>query len=344
MYLPGLLISCFLILMAISCNTCSITLPTRSALASHYHRHHRHPIPDRAHVREEFHPHLNGTSCLPPSFTFKKSHKSYLALIYDAHGTERQEGDLPFVPPHHSHNWEPFKSRPNFEFAEYVFEREQSSKSSINDLLKIIAAQRVLDGEASADGGFADDCDEILATIDSIDLGPDDWTSFIVRYTGAVDESSPTWKRQEYVIHARNIREAYHTTLANRDLSGKFDARPYKRWIKGKRTYSNLMSSTWAWKKAVRFYPHLSHIYSLIVSLFQTQIAEDPQAHGAMLVPIILGADKTTVSVATGNQEYHPVYTSPGIIHNDVRRAHRDALIPITFLATPKGYIKSSQK
>lgn len=56
-----------------------------------------------------------------------------------------------------------------------------------------------------------------------------------------------------------------------------------------------------------------------------------------MLVPIILGADKTTVSVATGNQEFHPVYTSPGNVHNDLRRAHRDALIPIAFLATPKG-------
>lgn len=56
-----------------------------------------------------------------------------------------------------------------------------------------------------------------------------------------------------------------------------------------------------------------------------------------MLVLIILGADKTTVSVATGNQEYHPVYTSPGNVHNDVRRTHRDALIPIAFLATPKG-------
>ena len=32
-----------------------------------------------------------------------------------------------------------------------------------------------------------------------------------------------------------------------------------------------------------------------------------------MLVPIILGSDKTTVSVATGHNEYWPVYLSIGI-------------------------------
>ena len=56
-----------------------------------------------------------------------------------------------------------------------------------------------------------------------------------------------------------------------------------------------------------------------------------------MLVPIILGADKTTVSVATGNQEFHPLYMSLGNIHNDMRRAHRDSVVPLAFLAIPTG-------
>lgn len=55
-----------------------------------------------------------------------------------------------------------------------------------------------------------------------------------------------------------------------------------------------------------------------------------------MLVPIILGADKTTVSVATGHVEYHPLYLSIGNISNAARRAHRNAVIPIGFLAIPK--------
>jgi len=56
-----------------------------------------------------------------------------------------------------------------------------------------------------------------------------------------------------------------------------------------------------------------------------------------MYCPIILGSDQTTVTVGTGQMEYHPVYLSIGNPHNIVRRAHRNAVIPIAFLAIPKG-------
>ena len=56
-----------------------------------------------------------------------------------------------------------------------------------------------------------------------------------------------------------------------------------------------------------------------------------------MYCAIILGADKTTVSVATGNVEYHPLYFSIGNIHNTARRAHGNAVVPIGFLAIPKS-------
>ena len=59
--------------------------------------------------------------------------------------------------------------------------------------------------------------------------------------------------------------------------------------------------------------------------------------HGAMFVPVILGSDKTTVSVATGNNEYWPVYGSIGNIHNNVRRAHGSGLVLIAFLSIPKS-------
>ncbi|KAH9008005.1 hypothetical protein EDB84DRAFT_1591273 [Lactarius hengduanensis] len=47
--------------------------------------------------------------------------------------------------------------------------------------------------------------------------------------------------------------------------------------------------------------------------------------------------DKTTVSVATGHVEYHPLYLSVGNLHNEARRGHRNGVIPIAFLAIPKG-------
>jgi hypothetical protein len=58
--------------------------------------------------------------------------------------------------------------------------------------------------------------------------------------------------------------------------------------------------------------------------------------HGAVFCPIILGSDKTTVSVATGNNEYWPVYLSIGNIHNSIRRAHRNGVVLLGFLAIPK--------
>ena len=63
---------------------------------------------------------------------------------------------------------------------------------------------------------------------------------------------------------------------------------------------------------------------------------DDPDTEGATYCPIILGSDKTTVSVATGHVEYHPLYMSIGNVHNSIRRAHRNAVIPIGFLAIPK--------
>lgn len=56
-----------------------------------------------------------------------------------------------------------------------------------------------------------------------------------------------------------------------------------------------------------------------------------------MVVPLLLGSDKTLASNATGQNEFHPLYLSPGNVKNSVRRAHRDALVLIGFLAIPKS-------
>ena len=56
-----------------------------------------------------------------------------------------------------------------------------------------------------------------------------------------------------------------------------------------------------------------------------------------MYCAIILGADKTIVLVATGNVEYHPLYLSIGNVHNTAWCAHRNAIVPIGFLAIPKN-------
>jgi hypothetical protein len=71
--------------------------------------------------------------------------------------------------------------------------------------------------------------------------------------------------------------------------------------------------------------------------LQQDILAKDDKNHGATFCPIILGSDKTTVSVATGQNEYYPLYVSNGLIHNNVRRAHINGVSLLAFLAIPKS-------
>ena len=56
-----------------------------------------------------------------------------------------------------------------------------------------------------------------------------------------------------------------------------------------------------------------------------------------MLVDVIGGSDKTIASVATGQQEYHPFYASPGNISNEARRGHGIGVLPVAFLPIPRG-------
>lgn len=65
-------------------------------------------------------------------------------------------------------------------------------------------------------------------------------------------------------------------------------------------------------------------------------MATIPDAAGAMSVPVIIGSDKTTVSIATGQTEFWPLYISLGNFTNAARRAHRGAVMLIGFLAIPK--------
>ena len=45
---------------------------------------------------------------------------------------------------------------------------------------------------------------------------------------------------------------------------------------------------------------------------------KDKSTHGLTLVPVILSSDKTTISVATGQNDYWSLYISIGNIHNNV--------------------------
>ncbi|KAH9009824.1 hypothetical protein EDB85DRAFT_1881130, partial [Lactarius pseudohatsudake] len=104
----------------------------------------------------------------------------------------------------------------------------------------------------------------------------------------------------------------------NPDFDCEFDYIPFCEFdAKKRRRWQDFMSGDWAWREANR-------------------IAADPTTRGSLLVPPILGSDKTIVSVATGQNEYYPLYLSIGNVRNNVRRAHRNAVVYWAFLRSLK--------
>ncbi|KAN0078151.1 hypothetical protein V8E55_010208 [Tylopilus felleus] len=107
--------------------------------------------------------------------------------------------------------------------------------------------------------------------------------------------------------------------IGNVDFENLMDFVPYREYDTetNTRRWRDFMSSDWAWEEA-------------------DLIARDLASHGALLMPIILGSDKTTVSVATGQHDYYLLYLSIGNLHNTARRAHKNGVQLIAFLAMPK--------
>jgi len=65
--------------------------------------------------------------------------------------------------------------------------------------------------------------------------------------------------------------------------------------------------------------------------------AEIPDADGAMFVPVLIGSDVITASVATGQTDYWPLYALVGNVHNNICRGHGNGLVLVGFLAIPKS-------
>jgi len=240
----------------------------------------------------------------------------------DKHGNYLDPTDPP--PPRQSKNddnWEPFDSRAQYELAHFLFTESASSVRDVDHLMDIWAAHCApFDQSAPFDND-----NDLKQRIDAINLEEVPWSSYSIRYTGEVPLLRPSaWMKKTYEVWYRDPRQIIHNILANEDFNGEFDYTPFREMRDGKREWSDFMSGNWAWNQA-------------------DEIAKDEDTHGAMFVPIILGSDKTTVSIASGQTEFYPLYFSIGNVHNNVRRCHRNALVLIGFLALPKGSRKDDR-
>ncbi|KAF8261270.1 hypothetical protein EI94DRAFT_1789551 [Lactarius quietus] len=157
---------------------------------------------------------------------------------------------------------------------------------------------------------------EMYESIDSISAGGPGWTTYELSYNGPKPDSAPPqWMQESYELNVRDVLSVFEEQLASRELDGQFE-------------YIRMKSMT----RTV-----LGFIQTLCLGIGHIDtISEDENTHGSMLIPVVAGSDKTTVSVATGHQEYHPVYVSLGNITNTARRGHGNGVVAIAFLPIPK--------
>ncbi|KAG1874048.1 hypothetical protein C8R48DRAFT_745953 [Suillus tomentosus] len=220
-------------------------------------------------------------------------------------------------------NWTPYANRVDFEVTDFLYRRNQMSGGDIDFIFNLWTTSLAAHGETPP---FANHI-EMYNVIDSTPLGDITWQSFTSEYNGALPEGDvPTWMTSEYDVWFQDPQILVHNILSNPDFEGKLDYAPLQEYdtSNGAHHFQDFMSSDWCWKQA-------------------DLIAEDPNTIGSMFVPIILGSDKTTVSVATRHNQYWPVYMSIGNIHNNVRRAHRNGVVLLGFLAIPTADKESAK-
>ncbi|KAF8899566.1 hypothetical protein CPB85DRAFT_1565532 [Mucidula mucida] len=209
----------------------------------------------------------------------------------------------PPLPPINAQNpWAPFADQVGFRMANLLFKRMEASKADIDEIMEYMT------------GPFSDH-NHLFNSINAIPFRSAPWKCFQTADDPTLPRTAPLWMKERYQIWYRNPDVVIANTLSNPDFAEEFDTRPYVHLgADGKQRWSEFMSGNYSWNHA-----------------------DDPTTKGAMYVPIIVGSDKTTVSVMTGNVEYHPLYMMIGNIHGGARRAHRNGVIPIGFLAIPKA-------
>jgi hypothetical protein len=239
-----------------------------------------------------------------------------------------------------THDFTPFSDLECFSFAHYEFVKRQSSAEDINTALHTWASRSLR--MTGVDTSPFSNYDDMLKTIDSVKFGECSWGSFECGYMGPLDASSAPWMHDRFTVHTRDMLEVARVMLANPEFHGHFDYSARKdftpasgepeRW---ERQFSDVMSGEWAWRESVsRSPPSMMHV---TYGTLQVKVSKLPGTAGSMLVGVAGGLDKTTVSVGTGDVEFHPVYATLTNIKNGMRRAHREALVPIAFLAIPKS-------
>ncbi|KAL4066556.1 hypothetical protein J3A83DRAFT_4359976 [Scleroderma citrinum] len=118
---------------------------------------------------------------------------------------------------------------------------------------------------------------DLYNIIDNICIGDVKWENFSVHYSGDQDNDAAPWMSDMYDVCP--------------GFTDQIDYILYQKYntTNDQRCWQDFMSRDWAWEGIIQ---------------------DDPTTARAMLVPIILGSNKTMVSVATGQTDYYLLYLS----------------------------------
>lgn len=231
--------------------------------------------------------------------------------------------------PRQADDWYPYRDHTQFETADIFFHQIQLSTSEIDSIMQLWSA--TVD-DSPTPSPFKNHCD-MYKTINQTSLGDIPWSSFTLQYDG----EKPTDNILEWMNATYQICYCYlHGMLSNPEFKDHLDYVPYCKYDPKtqQHQWQDFMSGDWAWMQAV------CDIFSDISSQlnrWQDEIAKDPSTHGSMFVSVILGGDKTVVSVATGHTEYWPLYLSTGNVWNHLHQVHKGVVTVIGFLSISKS-------
>ncbi|KAI5988134.1 hypothetical protein EDC04DRAFT_2993249 [Pisolithus marmoratus] len=268
-------------------------------------------------------------------------HRGLNAQKCDSQGHFLPDGALPLscvqVSPD---DWSPYCNQREFELAKFLFKHAEMPASQINTLLEIWATSLI---ELGGNPLFANHTD-LYHVIDSMSVGTVKWENFKIAYKckcqdgqntdeqdelidlaglggqDGQDEPNAPWMFDVYDVWYRDPHQVIHNLLRHTDIKDEMDFIPYQEFdaTNKQRRWEDFMLGDWAWEEADK-----------IISI-------NSSTTRATLFPIILGSDKTTVSVATGQLDYHPLYLSIRNVCNTTCCVHCDAVVLIAFLAKLK--------
>ncbi|KAH8985962.1 hypothetical protein EDB86DRAFT_3065949 [Lactarius hatsudake] len=217
--------------------------------------------------------------------------------------------------PNQPDDWYPYTDHVQFETADLFFCQIQLSALQIDTILHLWLATLV----GSVLSPPFQNHRDMYKTIDQTLHGDIAWSSFTLKYNGEMPtDDIPTWMTATYQICYHDLRVVIHGMLAHPGFKDHMDYVPYCEYDPKTQTWrwQDFMSGDWAWMQV-------------------DEIARDPSTHRSTFIPVILGSNKTVVSVATGHMEYWPLYLSIGNVRNNLRRAHKGGVVVISFLSIP---------